>query len=83
MGKVIVKQPDGRFAIWSTVVGDFLCQDKTRQEVYKLLTEEASIEFGKKVDAAIDRAEAGQSQYSYEELVELRRLNHDIHGGHA
>jgi len=30
MGRQVVKQPDGNFAIWSSVVDDFILGDATR-----------------------------------------------------
>jgi hypothetical protein len=41
MGRAYMKQPNGKYAIWSTVVDDFICLDATWDEVVELEKQDA------------------------------------------
>lgn len=77
MSHITIKQPDGNWCIWSTVVDDFIVVDATREEIidYKLEQEREKIE--RDLDGI---EEQGEDWYvpptSYEELVERRELVH-------
>lgn len=77
MSHITIKQPDGKWCIWSTVVDDFIVVDATREEIveYRLEGERERVE--RKLD---EIEEQGGDWYvpptSYEELVERRELVH-------
>lgn len=57
MGQQIVKQPNGLFAVWSSVVDDFTVVDCTRDE----LIEEFLLEYRRQITAYVDRAVSGEA----------------------
>ena len=58
MGRAVLRQPDGRVAVWSTFVDDFVLYDATFQEYEDWLVEQAVREA--KEQAAKDIAEVEQ-----------------------
>jgi hypothetical protein len=40
MGWQVVKQPDGRLAIWSSIVGDFIAEDMSLEECCDFFAED-------------------------------------------
>jgi len=41
MSKYIIRQPDGKYALWSSIVDDFLCCDLTIDDVKEIYLEDA------------------------------------------
>lgn len=77
MGRSIVKQPDGKYAVWSTVVDNFVCQDMTRDELKDFFAEEAVEQARQEVDRQLSRIAEGKTTYTYEQCLNLIR---EIHG---
>jgi hypothetical protein len=84
MGYSVVRQPDGKLALFSSVVDDFLCTDATEDEIVDVLT---ILEQGR-MDAAVkswredvEKVAAGERYLggrSYEEAVEAIERVHGI-----
>ena len=86
MGKQIVKQPNGKFALWSSVVDDFTVIDyENTQEIIDDFVEQYRAEIGAKVNAVVEALEKGEKPYyqftmSFEECV--ARIK-EVHGSNA
>lgn len=84
MGHQIVRQPNGNFAVWSSVVDDFIMWDCTVEELvngYALDTRQASADSAQKIRDICAKLEAGEKPYfqftrTFEEMVEFSRLQH-------
>jgi hypothetical protein len=77
MPRIIVQQPDGKYAVWSTVVDNFVCQDMTRDELKDFFVEEAVEQARQEVDRQLSRIAEGKTTYTYEQCLNLIR---EIHG---
>jgi len=86
MGKQIVQQPNGKFALWSSVVDDFTVVDyENAEEIIDDFVEESRRELTAKINgiiAALDRGEKPYYQFtkSFDDCIELIR---EIHGDDA
>ncbi|MET9555102.1 hypothetical protein [Streptomyces sp. NPDC006645] len=81
MGQQIIRQPDGRLAVFDSVTDSFIVVDATREEVVEWRAEEAA-------EAARDRTEAElarvldsdrpyhQFTLTWEEASERHKRNH-------
>jgi len=77
MAQQIVKQPDGKYAVWSTVVDDFVVSDATKGEIIGRYVGEEVTRIIQRVDEIIDELDKGGKPYyqftkTYDELIELR-----------
>ena len=61
MARLVVKQPNGLLAVWSTIVDNFIIEDATRSE----LIEEFLKEERKKIEELIDTP----SRLSYDDCL--------------
>lgn len=55
MGQQIIKQPDGRLAVFSTVTDSFVVVDATPEEVIEWRAEEAAQEASERTEAELKR----------------------------
>jgi hypothetical protein len=86
MGTQIVRQPDGKFALWSSVVDDFTvvdCEDE--QEIIDVMVEDARKEITKTVAGIVESLRTGGKPYkqftkSFDECVHVIV---EIHGTDA
>ena len=65
MGQQIIKQPDGRLAVFSTVVDAFIIVDATPEEILDWRAEEAAAEARRTTQRQLDHVLAGQPERSY------------------
>ncbi len=63
MGHQFIKQPNGKFAIWSSIVTDFIAFNCTREDVIEIETEDAVKEITARVNDKLDRVERGEQAY--------------------
>ena len=83
MGRQIVKQPNGKYAIWSSVVDDFViieCADAA--EIIEALVEDARADISRSVNDVIAKLHAGQKPYyqhtkTFADCMEIIR---EVHG---
>lgn len=64
MGQQIIKQPDGKWAVWSTNVDDFVLIDATPEEIVEAWVEEFRQNAVRTVGETIRRLEAGEKPYA-------------------
>lgn len=81
MGQII-KQPNGKFCIFSTVVDNVTICQCTEQDIIDNLVEEAKVEIERKVKGVVEKLNNGEQPYhqftiSYTEMIKTIR---DIHG---
>lgn len=82
MGRQIVRQPNGLYAVWSSVVDNFVLLDATESEVVEELAANAVEQLRKDVRRIVAQLEIGQRPYhqftkTFEECVAIIR---DLHG---
>lgn len=82
MGHQIIRQPDGRLAVWSTIVDDFIYRDMSAEQMIDVLVEDERGKIRKWVMEVCDLLDKGGKPYhqftmSWEEANELRE---DCHG---
>jgi len=63
MPKQIVKQPNGKYAIWSTVVDDFVCVECDLAELIDQLCQEEMTRIHKRVTEVVAGLDLGRSPY--------------------
>ncbi len=83
MGKQIIKQTNGRYAIWSSTVDNFVCYDCIREELIEEFVEEARRDIEKNVDGVLEKLRYGKRPYyqftkTLEEAIEKVRIIHGV-----
>jgi len=76
MGNAIVKQPDGKYAIWSTICDNFIGIDGTKEEVLEFFADRArksALESWGLVFAVLEKHGCGVGIKDYQECLEERR----------
>lgn len=66
MGQQIIRQPDGRLAVFSSIVDGFVILDATPEELIEWRAEEAAKEARKSTRAEIDRVLSGETRPYYQ-----------------
>ena len=81
MGWQIVKQPNELYAIWSTVVDDFIVTDGTKDKIIEYWAQDAYNDGKRNASQYIEDIESDRPkhrlQYDYEYCLELRA---EVHG---
>jgi len=84
MGKQIIRQPDGKFALWSSVVDAFAVTDATREELVECILERERRDTEEHVNDVCDKLDRGEPPYNnvamtmtWEEALELQA---EVHG---
>lgn len=77
MAHQIVKQPDGRYAVWSTIVDDFVIENATPKEIADTWAKEEADRVRNRVDEIVAQLDQGGKPYhqftkTYGEFVQLR-----------
>lgn len=65
MGQQIIRQPDGRLAVFSTVVDAFIVTDATPEELLDWRAAEAAEEARRVTQRQLDHVLAGEPERSY------------------
>lgn len=83
MGRQIIKQPDGKFAVWSTVADGLMAHGMTRAEVEDLFVNEAKRDALDRVRQVLDLVDSGRARDAYFQFVKpwaeaLREHNHNF-----
>lgn len=66
MGQQIIRQPDGRLAVFSSVVDGFVILDATPEELIEWRAEEAAKQARENTRAEIDRVLSGEPRPYYQ-----------------
>lgn len=82
MGQQIVKQPDGLYAVWSSVVDSFISVNNTPAEIVEALVADERERIQNRVNHVISQLDKGETPYhqftmTFDECVALMR---DLHG---
>lgn len=86
MGRQIVEQPDGKYAIWSSIVDDFVVVDcENASEIIDVMVEDARRDIERNVLRVLAQLDSGEKPYhqftnTFSECLERIR---EIHGDHA
>ncbi|KFG02578.1 hypothetical protein IQ62_01140 [Streptomyces scabiei] len=84
MGQQIIKQPDGRLAVFSTVVDAFIVVDATPEEILDWRAEEAAKDARRDTQRQLDHVLADEPDRSYFQFAltwEEALTKHREHGG--
>jgi len=78
MGHQIIQQPDGKWAVWSTIVNDFIIEDATRAELIADRVSAACLDAIASVEKICDSLQAGGKPYhnrtmTYQEAKDNRQ----------
>lgn len=81
MGHQIIKQPDGLFCVWSTVVDAIVVTDASARELEDMYAAEAAHRAAEQTRKIIDSLESGERPYyqftmTYEEALEQHTERH-------
>ncbi len=82
MGRQIIKQPNGKYCIFSSVVDNVTFYDMTVEKIIEEWTNEARLDIERKVKDIVSKIENNQQPYyqftkRYDEMVEFIE---EIHG---
>jgi len=83
MGNQIIKQPNGKFCIFSTIVDSVTFYDMTEQDILDEFAEQSRIEIDKKVKEIIKTLKEGGKPYyqftnTYDEMLQIIKTKHGI-----
>jgi hypothetical protein len=76
MGKRVLKQPDGKYAVWDSIVDDFIVWDATADEIDTYIVTEAIKKAQDEAMHHIAKAEATSPDIFSEKLA----LRQELHG---
>jgi len=71
MGRQIIKQPDGKYCVFSSVVEDFIYWDATPEEIIEMEVAEARETIAQRVTAIIEKLKEGRKPY-YQFTMDLK-----------
>lgn len=85
MGHQFIKQPNGKFAIWSSIVTDFIAFDCTQDEVVQMEVEDAVAEITTRAREKLKKVERGEPAYyqftmTWDEALKRRDEQHGKDG---
>jgi len=75
MGQQIIKQPNGKYCLFSSVVDNVTYYDMTKKEIVEVWTEKAKKDFEEKVSDIVSKLDKGEKPYfqftlGYEEMLQ-------------
>jgi len=81
MSQQIIRQPDGRYAIWSTIVDGFLLLDATRDELIEAMLSNERDRVRIRVNDICDKLDTGANPYfqftmTWEEAIREHEQQH-------
>lgn len=82
MGRQIIKQPNGKYAIWSTIVDNFIYIDcSSVDEIVTIMVEEYEQERKKDVEGIVEKLESGEKPYyqftmNWDEAIDVIKTIH-------
>jgi GH25 family lysozyme M1 (1,4-beta-N-acetylmuramidase) len=65
MGRQIIKQPNGLYCIWSTIVDDIIACDMTREDYINMRVEEEKEKITKDINEICDYLDRGEKPFYY------------------
>lgn len=81
MGQQIIKQPNGKYCIFSSIVDNIVMYDMTAEEIIEVWTNEAREKIVKEVNNIIKQIENGDKPYfqftkNYNDVIEIIKTIH-------
>lgn len=81
MGKQIIQTPNGKYAIFSTVIDDFVAFNGTKEEVLEYFKAEAAKKAERDILEVFEKMKNGEKPYrqftmSLEEMMEVMKKSH-------
>lgn len=73
---MIIKKDNGKYAVWSTVVDDFLINDASKEEIITTLTQWNNEDFQRHLEQTFNRID----RYQRRDYQELEKTRERIHG---
>jgi len=82
MGHQIIKQPNGKFSIFSTVVDHFIVIDATPEEIIEYYVKEETEDITANVNAKVEALNRGEKPYGQftQDWEETLEIIEGIHG---
>jgi len=81
MGRHIIKQPNGKYAIWSTLVDNFIITDSTKEEYIEFRIKEETERIKKDLKEIFEKIEKGERyHYTVYQWEEALKVLEDVHG---
>ena len=76
MGKQIIKQPNGKYCLWSTVIDNFTHVDMTRDDIVSVFMEQEKSRYEDLVDKTIEYLDKGEAPYhqftmTFDQCIEM------------
>jgi len=83
MGRQIILKDNGKYAIFSTVVDDFLLDEATEEEVIEFFIEDAKDTVIHRISSLIDALKMGKNPYfqfklTYNEAKKLLEMQYNV-----
>lgn len=83
MGQQIIRQPDGRYAVWESIVEDFVLRDATVQQIITWRMTCATEDIERSVRETVAKLARGEKPYfqftkTWEQALKWHR---EVHGG--
>lgn len=81
MGRHVIKQPNNKYAIWSTIVDNFIMTDATREDYINFRIEEETERVKKDLTEIFDKVDKGDRyHHTVHQWNEALSLLEEIHG---
>jgi phosphopantetheinyl transferase (holo-ACP synthase) len=82
MSRQIIKKDNGKYAVWSTIIDDFIVDDWTKEAIIKAFGKEAKTKKIKETTDIFEELENGGKPYyqftiTYKEALKTRK---EVHG---
>lgn len=85
MGHQIIKRPDGTYAIWSSIVDDFILDQATKLAVIEFETTNATIELRDRLENVFNKLDKGEKSplgMTYDDCLEAIAIRKELINGH-
>lgn len=81
MGRQIIKQPNGKYCVYSSIVDDVIYYDASREMLINQFTQDAKEGIAKQVNEVCDEIESGGKPYlqftiDFDRLIKIIELHH-------
>jgi len=74
MGQQIIKQPNGKYCLFSSVVGSVTYYNMTKEEIVEMWTENARKDFEKEVNDITEKLDKGEKKPYYQFTLDYKSM---------